>query len=161
MQIILEIFGSGYDLNAWQMCIRAIVVFLFAIALMRISGRRSFGLQAPFDNIILILLGAILSRAVVGASPFLPTLAAGLSLSVLHRIFAILTVRHSAFSSFIKGQKISLYQDGKLYPKNLKRGLVSEEDMMQEVRLRALVDNLDDIKSIHMERNGKISTVKK
>ena len=87
MKLIIELFGEVGDLNALQMTCRSVVAFLFTLFLIRIAGRRSFGLRAPFDNIILILLGAILGRAVVGASPFVPTLIAGFVICVLHRLW--------------------------------------------------------------------------
>jgi uncharacterized membrane protein YcaP (DUF421 family) len=156
-----DLFGTGHELNVLQMSVRAIVIFIYTLILIRISGRRSFGMGAPFDNVILVLLGAILSRAVVGASPFVPTLASGLVISILHRLFALAAVLSRPMGRFLKGSKILLYQDDKINWRHMKRSLVSQEDLMEEVRLRALVDNLENVKAIYMERNGNISTVKK
>jgi hypothetical protein len=40
------------------------------------AGLRTFAKQSTFDNIIVILLGAVLARGVVGASPFWSTVGA-------------------------------------------------------------------------------------
>ena len=74
MEIFIKLFGEGQDLNALQMSDRGIVMFFIALILIRISGRRSFGVRTPLDNIITISLGAIMSRAVVGASPYIPVM---------------------------------------------------------------------------------------
>lgn len=154
------VFGIGKDLNAWQMGSRAVIIFIFTLFVIRISGRRSFGLRAPLDNIVIILLGSILGRAVVGASPFLPTLIAGLVISALHRSLAILSTHHW-FGKITKGEKIPLYHDGAFITSNLKRSLISKEDVMEEMRLRALINSFSQIESAYMERNGEISVIKK
>lgn len=157
----VDLFGEGDTLDTIQMSLRGLVMFFLALFLIRISGRRSFGINAAFDNIIVILLGAILGRVVVGASPFLPTISACLVISLLHRLFAWMALYSSLVCQLFKGSKYLLYKNGVFYKHNLARSLVSEDDIMEEVRLRALVDSLDDIDAIYMECNGRISTVKK
>ena len=83
IELIHLVFGEGTDLEIWQMSIRGAVVFVVALVLIRASGRRSFGQHSPFDACITVLLGAVLSRAVVGASPFWATVAAA-AVSVAH-----------------------------------------------------------------------------
>ena len=86
MQIIDQLFGHGKDLNMLQMGCRAFCMFFITLAFIRISGMRSFGSKSAFDNIIVLILGAILSRAVVGVSPVFPIITAGFILSITHRI---------------------------------------------------------------------------
>ncbi len=161
MEYLELLFGSGENLNALQMSMRAFVLFIYLLFLIRISGRRSFGLNAPFDIIIMVLLGAILSRAIVGASSLLPTAAACLIITILHRIVGILAVSHSSLEDIVKGQKILLFQDGKFINEGLHRGLVSKEDLYEAVRLSLNQDNFNNIDKIFIESNGKISIVKK
>ncbi|WP_353506635.1 hypothetical protein [Variovorax flavidus] len=68
-------FGEGSDLETWQMAAQAVVTFFIALLLIRASGRRSFRQHTPFDACVTVPLGAALSRAVVGASPFWATVA--------------------------------------------------------------------------------------
>jgi hypothetical protein len=76
MDALIAVFGSGQDLDSLQMAARAAVAFIGALVCIRISGRRSFGQRSPFDYVVAILLGATLSRVIVGASPAIPTMAA-------------------------------------------------------------------------------------
>jgi uncharacterized membrane protein YcaP (DUF421 family) len=161
MELIKVIFGEGKDLNTLQMCCRGIIVFMIALLLIRISGRRSFGIRTPLDNIITISLGAILSRAVVGASAFVPVITCCFIIAILHRMFGWLIVHNKAFGRFIEGDKILLFKDGKFIKKSLERGLVSEDDIMQGIRKSALTEDLGKIEKVFMERNGEISSVKK
>jgi len=161
MGILKTIFGEGKDLDVLQMCSRGVVVFIIALLLIRIAGRRSFGLKTPLDNIISILLGAILSRSVVGASPFVPTIVCCLAIVILHRAIGWLVVRHDRVARFLEGHRILLFHDGHFIHNHLKRGLVGEEDIMQGVRKSALTEDLSKIDKIYLERNGDISPVKK
>ncbi len=161
MDILTEIFGQGKDLNALQMSSRAIIVFIIALLLIRISGRRSFGLHTPLDNIITISFGAVLSRAVVGASPFVPVIISCFVTVLLHRFFGWLVVKNPKFASMVEGDKILLYQKGNFINDNMKRALVCKEDTMQGVRKSALTEDMGKIEKVYMERNGEISAIKK
>jgi len=55
MYVLINIFGEGKELTLIQMCARGVVVFFIALILIRISGRRSFGMHMPLDNIISII----------------------------------------------------------------------------------------------------------
>ena len=161
MHTIYEIFGTGRDLNVLQMTCRTVVVFLAALILIRISGRRSFGLRTPLDNIITIVLGAVLSRAIVGASGFLPVMASCTTLVVIHRLLAFGMVHHRGFSKLMAGEKVLLFKDGIFNEPNMDRMQVCREDILQEVRKNALTENLDGIEKIYIERNGEVNSIKK
>ena len=161
MDVIISIFGDGKELNSLQMSCRGIVIFFIALILIRISGRRSFGLHTPLDNIITIALGAILSRAVVGASPFVPIVATCTAITLLHRLLGRVIASGRTASQLIEGNKIILYEDGHFVKEGMKRVQVCEEDIMQGVRTSALTEQMDKIEKIYMERNGEISAIKK
>jgi uncharacterized membrane protein YcaP (DUF421 family) len=161
METLTGIFGEGQNLTILQMCCRGAVIFFMALILIRISGRRSFGFRNPLDNIINISLGAVLSRAIVGASPFLAVLAACLTIVILHRIIGWLIVKNERIATLVDGKKILVYENGKFLHENMKRALLGEEDIRQGVRVATLTDSLQDIERIYLERNGEISAIKK
>ncbi|WP_153800678.1 DUF421 domain-containing protein [Foetidibacter luteolus] len=161
MKYLIEIFGQGSNLETLQMVLRGIVIFLLTLLFLRISGRRSFGLRTPMDNIISITLGAVLSRAIVGASPFLPVVATGLVIAVLHRVFGWLVLHSNRFGGFAEGNKILLYEDGNFIDANMRRALVGKEDIMRGIRAAAMTENLEKIDRVYMERNGEITVLKK
>ena len=161
MQILHSIFGTGKELTVLQMSARCVVVFIIALVLIRISGRRSFGLHSPLDNIITIVLGAVLSRAIVGASGFLPVIGSCTIMVLIHRLFAYGMVHHPGFSRLVSGEKILLFKNGDFLKKNIDKALICEEEILQEVRRSALTENLEGIGKIYMERNGEVNSVKK
>jgi uncharacterized membrane protein YcaP (DUF421 family) len=161
METIIKIFGEGKNLNALQMSSRGLVMFIIALILIRISGRRSFGVRSPLDNIITISLGAVMSRAIVGASDFVPVVVTCFVVVLLHRIVGFFIARSKPFGRFIEGEKILLFEDGLFIKENMKKALVCEEDIMQGVRKSAMTEDMGTIKKVFMERNGEISSIKK
>ncbi len=108
MEILRDLFGEGKDLNVVQMSMRAIVIFIIALVLIRIAGLKTFGKNAAFDNIIVITLGAVLSRAIAGVSPFVPVVCASLALVLVHRFVSWLCIRSHAFGLLVKGKANTL-----------------------------------------------------
>ena len=159
--LINTCFGQGQDLDALQMSCRAFCMFFITLALIRISGMRAFGQKSAFDSIIVILLGSVLSRAVVGVSPFIPTVSAGFVFASVHRLLAVVTVYSDRIGAIIKGKKTTLYKNDTLIEKNMFLCSISFKDMMEELRLNLHQDNLNNVKEIIMERSGKISIIKK
>ena len=153
------VFGDGSNLSPLQMICRAVVIFLLAILLIRIAGRRSFGMHSAFDNVITLLLGAVLGRAVVGASPFVATVAASAAIVVLHRVFAWLSVRSHWIGAVVKGDPIPVYENGAIITANLYRSLFSRRDLAEEIRVRLHRDSFVGIDRVFVERNGEVGIV--
>jgi uncharacterized membrane protein YcaP (DUF421 family) len=161
MEILIKIFGEGKDLTVWQMSARAVTVYFIAMALIRISGKRTFAKKTGFDTIIQIIFGAVLSRAIVGASPFMATIGACLSLVLLHRVLAWLIIKNKHIEHFFKGDRVELYKNGQINNKNLDKSLMTRDDLMSDVRLKSNLDSYDDVEAIYRENTGELSVVKK
>jgi uncharacterized membrane protein YcaP (DUF421 family) len=158
-QLLLDLFGEGDTLAWWQMCARAVAVFVIAMIMLRLAGRRTFAQKTAFDICIVLLLGATLARAVVGASPFLGTVLASLVLVLLHRGVAWLAVHNASFERWIGGHPIELFSDGIVHPRALKRGLISREDLLANLRQTRQSERFDGIRRILLERNGTVTLI--
>lgn len=160
MELIYTLFGEGKDLNALQMGDRAVVIFFVTLILIRIAGMRSFGMKSAFDNIIVIMLGAIMSRPVVGASPFFPTIVAGLVIALVHRLLAWWGMYNTTINHAIRGPFFSLYKNGTFNKESLKKCNLTQEEIMDEVRSALHENKLDNVEEIIMERSGRLSILK-
>jgi uncharacterized membrane protein YcaP (DUF421 family) len=161
MEIIHSIFGEGKDLLYYQICSRGVVIFFTTLLMIRLAGQRTFGKKTAVDNVVVIILGALLSRGIVGASPFFGVIAASFAIILLHRLISWICVKDKRIDKLINGDKYILFKDGFLLHKNLNHTLVSQADINEGVRLQINTDQLDDIKEITLERSGKISVIKK
>lgn len=161
MDLMIRIFGEGKDLNALNMGCRALVLYFIMLLFIRISGTRTFGKKTAFDNIIAITIGALLSRIVVGASAFFPTVTAGFVLVMVHRALAWASLHHKWIDRLIKGSERILYKQGKIEQENLDKSLMSRGDLMESVRINSNLNDLEAINEARLERTGEISIIKK
>ncbi|ANB72248.1 hypothetical protein AYM40_07645 [Paraburkholderia phytofirmans OLGA172] len=161
MQMLIALFGEGKDLSSLQIAMRAAATFFAALVFIRISGRRSFGQRSPFDYVVAILLGATLSRAIVGASPAVPTLVASLVIVLIHRALAWACIRSRALESLVVGVEREVYSDGRFNEREMLAALITRTDVLETVRQELGSDALDRVKSAILERNGEISIIRK
>jgi uncharacterized membrane protein YcaP (DUF421 family) len=161
MEWLISIFGAGKDLTILQMSFRAIAVFLLALVMLRITGQRTFGHKTAVDQVVMIMLGAILSRAVTGSSPFFPVISASIVIVLFHRLLGWISVYSKTLGNLVKGKEIRLYHNGKYLVENMKKCMVTEKDMLESVRIETNADGLANVETVTMERCGSISVVTK
>jgi uncharacterized membrane protein YcaP (DUF421 family) len=161
MDAILLLFGQGRTLDPLQMAMRAIVVFLIALVLIRISGRRSFGQRSPFDSVVVILLGATLSRAIVGASPFIATVAASFMIVTCHRLLAWACMHSRGLERLVGGVEREVFSNGAFNTRELDAALITPTDVHESVRQKTGSRSMDDVAAAILERNGEVSVIRK
>ncbi|WP_233849667.1 DUF421 domain-containing protein [Paraburkholderia sp. HD33-4] len=161
MNGLIELFGEGKNLSSLQMGARAAAIFLVALIFIRISGRRSFGQRSPFDYVVAILLGATMSRAIVGASPVLPTFVASLVIVLMHRALGWVCVRSHTIEVLVGGIERQLFRDGSFDKQQMLAALVSRTDILETVRKELGTEALDKVQAAILERNGEISIIRK
>lgn len=144
----------------WQMCNRAVLIFVFGLVLVRAAGKRVFGKWGAIDILLSVIIGSNLSRTLTGGAPFLPTLAATALLVLLHRIATEVALRLPALGPILKGRTARLIRDGEVDQAALRRHAVGEHDL--EAALRgAGVLSADAVAEAWLERNGDISVIKR
>lgn len=161
MDTLIFLFGEGDDLNPVQMGLRAIVVFIITLMLIRAAGRRAFGQKSPFDACTTVLLGAVLSRAVVGASPFWSTVAAGLALVLMHRAIAVASIKWAWFDELVNGHEREFIHDGRVDLKAMRKGLIHQRDLAQATRQKTGQEDPARVRRAVLERNGEITIVER
>ena len=161
MNKLQDLIGQGENLTPLQMSVRAVVIFFVTLILIRIGGVRMFARRSALDTILMITLGAVLSRAIVGASPFLTVIVACTVMVILHRLLGFLSVKSKKIEEVVKGSHTLLYQNGKIMQKNLEKTSISEGDLMESLRLETKDTSLEKIEKAYLEDNGRISFILK
>lgn len=159
--IIGDLLGLGSDsLLLWQMALRAVIVYLAAIVLVRLGEKRFLGKYTALDVILGFMLGSVLSRAVTSSAPFFETILGGaLGLVLMHWLFAVLSFHSDRFGDLVKGSDRVLVRDGAIDWDSLQKSHISEDDLMAAVRNAAQLEDLEQVKEARLERSGEISVV--
>lgn len=144
----------------WQMSLRAVIIFLYAILLYRVAPRRSFSNLSAQDIVLTVVLGSSLSRSLTGNAPLLPTLAATGLLVVLYVSVTALAPRSKVVSRLLKGRPITLVRDGEVDDEAFRKTHFGENDIAELLRLNGLRD-LSEVEEARLERNGQVSVIPK
>lgn len=159
---VQALLGLGMDVSdvaAGQMALRTILIYLFTLAIVRLGSKRFLSEATAFDVIVSIMLGSIMSRAINGSAPFVPTLLSGIVILGLHWLFAILAYRTDWFGSLIKGEPVLLIRDGEIQAEGMRQGSITARDLASALRLQTNQTNPAKVQLAYLERNGTISIV--
>lgn len=152
-----SLLGTGENLSMIQMGIRALIMFFIALFLVRFGGMRILGRKSGVDFVIIIMLGAVLARGIVGASPFISTVFAGFVMIVINKILAHISTRVPYLGNLMKGRPVVLYKNGQIQWQHMDRLGVSRTDLLTSLRLETHSKHLDEVDIAMMEPNGRIS----
>jgi uncharacterized membrane protein YcaP (DUF421 family) len=158
---LLGLGAEPKDLTFVQISLRGIIVFLVTLIMIRLGHKRSLARKTAFDAVLIVVLAAVLSRAVNGSSAFFATLGGGLVIVLVHRLFAALAYHSHWFGVLIKGSPDLIIEDGDLILRGMRRNHISRHDLEEDLRLAAKTENLKDIRTGYVERSGDISFIKK
>jgi uncharacterized membrane protein YcaP (DUF421 family) len=145
-----------------DIALRAIVLFFFVYLITRVIGRRELSQLAPFDLILLIVLGDAIQQgltqddySVTGAVIAISTMA---SLQVM---LSLLSFRFRPLRAVLDGEPIVIVQDGQPIERNLRRDRLALEEVMEEARLQQGISSVDEIAWAVLEPSGNISFIPK
>jgi uncharacterized membrane protein YcaP (DUF421 family) len=160
-ETLLGLAAEPKDLTFVQISLRAIIVFLVTLITMRLGHKRSLSRKTPFDAVLLVILAAVLSRAINGSAAFFATLGGGVVLVLLHRLFARFAYYSHGFGILVKGKPDVIVREGQCDFQMMRRNHVSIHDLEEDMRLNGQIDDLSKIRLARVERSGDISFIKK
>ena len=141
--------------------LRAAALYVFVFLVVRKLGRRQLSRLAPFDFVLLIVLGDAIQQgltqddySVTGAIIAVSTIA------VLQLATSYLSFRIPRFERIFEGEPIVVVQDGKPIERNLRRERLTIGDLAEEARQQQIA-SIEDVKWAVLESNGAISFILK
>lgn len=144
-----------------DLVLRAVALYAFVFVLMRKVGRRELSRLAPFDLVLLIVLGDAIQQgltqddySVTGAIIVVSTIA------LLQIATSYLSFRFPLVERLFEGEPIVLVQDGEPIKRNLRRERMTAGDIAEEARMQQ-IESLSEVKWAVLEPNGQISFIRR
>ncbi|HYD75050.1 DUF421 domain-containing protein [Ramlibacter sp.] len=146
---------------AWEIAIRATIVYFALVLLVRFIPKRNAGHISPNDMLVLILVGAMGADATMGDSGSVGDIMLMVALVLgWSWLQDVLEFRFPALHRLMRDRSTVLVEDGRLLRRNMRREMVTEEELMAVLRKEG-VDDLSAVRSACMEADGDISVIRK
>lgn len=138
--------------------LKILVVFLVAIAAMRLMGKSTIVQLTPYDLVAIFIVGTIITEPLVTTD--LGKALLGLAVVVgLYIFFSRLTLVQG-INKFFLGEPTILVKHGKIIEKNLKRSHISLMQLLSSLRVSGY-PNLADVEYVLLEPIGALSIIPK
>lgn len=143
-----------------DLVIRTVVIYAVILVITRAIGRRELSSLAPFDLILLVVVGDLVQQGVTQSDYSVTgTVIVLATLGVLIVGTSWISWRFPPARSVLEGEPIILVEHGKALHRNLRRERITVDEVLAEARLNDIAD-LADVRFAVLETNGQISFVK-
>jgi uncharacterized membrane protein YcaP (DUF421 family) len=139
--------------------LRAIVIYIAAVVIMRIGDRRFLGHNAAFDVIFGVIIGSVFARGINGTAPIGPTLAGALVVVILDWLLAFVASYSDAFGTLLKGAEKILILDGQMQWRAMRSANITQRDLVAALHVDGRVADPRDVRLARLERSGEISVL--
>jgi uncharacterized membrane protein YcaP (DUF421 family) len=141
--------------------LRPIIVYIFLIVGLRLSGKRELVQLNPFDLVVLLTLSNTVQNAIIGDDNSVSGgIIGATSLLLINYLVVRFLYKHRALDQFIEGRADVLIEDGKIKTQNLKRELITVSQLEAQARKQGF-DSLSEVQQCVLESGGTITFIGK
>jgi uncharacterized membrane protein YcaP (DUF421 family) len=148
------------DVGPWNLAVRAIIVYLSVLILLRISGKRQVAQMGATEFVSILLISNAVQNSMNGGDNslvgglLLATVLIALSFSI-----SFFTYRSRFWSRLFEGTPRLVVHNGKLLEGALKKELLSAAEFHALLRKQG-IQNVQDLKSAVLEADGTLSIIR-
>lgn len=141
--------------------IRGVVVYILAIFLTRLMGRKLISQMTFFDFVIGVSMGSIIANAIVGQQFTSMSAITALTLvSILIIATGYLHIKSYKARKLVNSEPIILIQTGTILEENMKKIRLTINELLMKLREKNIF-NLADVEFAIMETDGELSVLLK
>ena len=141
----------------WELVVRGLVVYVFLIALLRLTGKRQIGQLSPFDLVLLLILSnAVQNSMNAGDNSLIGGLISATTLIAVNYIVGLITFKSKKLEAIIDGRPQVLIHEGELFEEVMNEAKLTQRELDSTLR-QAGYFHLKDVKLAVLENNGRIT----
>ena len=140
--------------------VRAVVVYLFLLLLIRLSGKRSMAQLTPFDFVLVLIISEAAQQGLSGDdyslvnSLVLVTTLVGVDIGL-----SLLQQRSKKVRKLLEDVPDVIVSHGRVLSKRMRRARVSEDEVLAAARKLHGLERMEQIRFAVVETDGEISIV--
>ncbi len=143
----------------WEFIIRGVVVYLFLLVFLRLTGRRQIGQYDPFDLILLLILSnAVQNSMNAGDNSLIGGLISALTLIGCHVVMSRLAWASPRLARVLDGAPRVLIRAGQLDKDTLRDERLTVDDVQAALRAAGCL-HTHEVERATIETNGQITVV--
>jgi uncharacterized membrane protein YcaP (DUF421 family) len=139
-----------------EVLLRSAIMFLVAIACVRLIGKRGI-MQGVFELVTIITLGSAAGDPMfykkVG---ILPAILVFITIYLMYRIINYLASRSKKIEHLVEGKHLRLVKDNRFLTDQIKKDELNKDEVMSDLRLKGVM-HLGQINAVYVEASGELS----
>ena len=143
----------------WELIVRGVVVYVFLLILLRITGKRQVGQLAPFDLVLLLVLSnAVQNSMNAGDNSLIGGLISAATLIAANFAVGVATFRSKRIEAIVEGRPQVLIHNGKVYEDVIAKARLTHHELAAALR-QAGCGCAEEVHTAILENDGAISVV--
>ena len=145
----------------WELVVRSVIVYVFLIVVLRLTGKRQIGQLAPFDLVLLLVLSNAVQNSMNGGdNSLVGGLISAATLIALNFGVGLATFKSKRLETAIEGRPQVLVHDGKLFEDVMAKAQLTHHELQGALR-QAGCASVEEVQSAILENNGAISVIQR
>lgn len=139
--------------------LRVSIMYFYALALVRISGKQSLSQLTPMDFAVTLIIGDLFDDVFWVEVPIPKGLVAFATIILVHMLVTFVQSRNRTLYWLMASPARVLVEDGRLIQENLQHEWMRPETVQYELRLNG-EEHLRDVQEARLEPSGPVSVIK-
>jgi uncharacterized membrane protein YcaP (DUF421 family) len=144
-----------------ELVIRAIVVYIFLLVILRVTGKRQIGQLAPFDLVLLLVLSNSVQNSMNGGdNSLVGGLISASALVALNYRVGYAIFKSKRLEAFVEGRPQVIIHNGRVFDEVMRGAKLTHHELSAALR-RSGCTCAEEVQAAILENNGTISVVLK